>query len=320
MRRTRATAVAIAVTALLSACGPESQLRLDLRTVSVTVPRVIAPALALVPPSAPPAVALPPVPSVASQLPPSTPLPAQPGPVACPPPNQLAVPKYAASTVVDQAPATQTFLQRTSGDFSSASGKGSFSGLVHVTVTDLPDTTSGSGQKVKSWRVQQIDPATKSRSVEDYELLLPSSAAGASPPGVYLVGLAWSDPVRGDFTFQPVGNGIYVLPTPVQVATNDAQYAGIATDPHALTTLQLVRNVRGRKRITVCDQLVDTWTVEMSGTVTSPSAQWKVTWNQQIATAYGAADVDELLEMSDVSGNFTWARRLVNTAVPKETR
>jgi len=322
MRLIRTTAVAIAATALLSACGPESHLKLDLRTVAVTVPRIVTPAIQLLPPSAPPPVALPPVPSVVSQLPPSAP-PTSPTTsltsTPCPPASQLAVPTPASLTV-DTAPATQTFLQRASGDFQSAAGKGSFAGTVHVTVTDLPQTKTGSGQRVKPWSVQQFDPMTKTRSVEVYQLLMPSSAAGASPPGVYLVGLAWSDPVRGSLTFQPSGNGLYVLPPPVQVASNDAQYVGIATDPNTLTTLALSRNVRGRKRIDVCGQLVDTWTVEMSGTLTSPSAQWKLTWNQQIATAYGAADVDELLDMGDSTGGVTWVRRLVSTSAPKETR
>jgi hypothetical protein len=323
MRATRATAAAIAATALLSACGPESHLKLDLRTVAVTVPRIVAPAVALVPPSVPPPVALPPVPPLGSQLPTTVPasVPAPSATVPCPKAPSLAVPKHPATTIVDASPATQTFEQRASGDYQAASGKGAFTGTVQVTITDLPDTTTGSGQQVKSWRVQQVDPVTKTRSVEVYQLLLPSSAAGATAPGVYLVGLAWSDPVRGALTFQPSGNGLYVLPSPVQVATNDAQYAGIATDPDTLTTLQLVRNVRGRKRVDVCGQLVDTWTVEMSGTLTSPSAQWQVTWDQQIATAYGAADVDELLDLTDAKNSgLSWSRRLISTTVPRETR
>jgi hypothetical protein len=320
MRATRATAIAVAATAMLSACGPVSHLRLDLRAVDVTVPRVVAPALALVPPSAPPAVALPPISPVVPQLPASTPVTVPPESVLCPTAPQLAVPKYTAPTIVDKPPASQFFLQRASGSFQSATGKGTFGGTVSVKVQDLPDKTTSSGQKVKSWQVQQVDPFHKTWAVEGYELLLPSSAPGASPPGVYLVGLAWSDPVRGHLSFQPVGNGIYVLPSPVQVASNDAQEADIATDPNSLTTLQLVRNVRGRKRIDVCGQLVDTWTVEMSGTLTSPGAQWQVTWNQQIATAYGAVDVDELVDMSRVGSGASWTRRLISTTVPKETR
>lgn len=320
MRTTRATAIAIAATAALSACGPQSQLRLNLRTVAVTVPRILAPALQLVPPSAPPPLALPSLPSPASQLPP--PSTAQTVPSAapvCPPASSLAVPKRPASTTVDTPPVSQQFTQRGSGEFQTASAKGSLAHPVQVTIVDLPATTSSNGQKVEPWQVWQVDAVAKTRSIEVYDLVLPSSAAGASPPGVYLVELAWTDPVRGTVTFQPAGNGLYILPSPVQVASNDAQYVGIATDPNTLTTLQLTRNVRGRKRVDVCGQLVDTWTVEMTGKLTSPSAQWNVTWNQQVATAYGAADVDELLGL-DLPTGVSWTRRLVSTTVPEETR
>ena len=323
MRPTRALARALTATVLLTACGPQSHLRFNLRTVGVTVPRIIAPAVQLVAPSAPPPVALPPVAPVIDQLParpPSavTPIAAPKNP--CPPAPALAVPKHAATETIDNAPPTQAFGQRASGDFASPAAKGSLAGTVQVTVTDLPDSTTSTGQSVKAWRVQQVDPATKTRAVEIYQLVLPSAAPGAMDAGIYLVGVGWDDPVRGTVTFQPTGNGLFVLPSPVQVAQNDAQYAGIATDPDTLTTLELVRNVRARKRIDVCGQLVDTWTVEMTGTLTTPTAQWNVTWNQQIATAYSGVDVDELLGLQDVKGGLSWTRRLVSTTVPEEVR
>lgn len=332
MRPSRATAVTLAAATLLSACGPASALHLSLRIVAVTVPRIVTPALQLVAPSAPPPAALPAMPStVISELPPpispmSSMSPSSPPPSAvqtraCPPAPPLAVPEYPARLTVTAGPATQAFVQRSTGRFQTVSGKGSLDGSVRVTVTDLPKLATSSGQTVLPWQVQQVDPATRTRSVEVYQLLLPSSAIGASPPGVYLVGLAWSDPVRGTLSFQPSGNGLYVLPSPVQIAQNSEQYVGIATDPNTLTTLQLTRNVTGRKRVDVCGQLVDTWTVEMTGTLTSPSAQWNVTWNQQLATAYGAADVEELFTVTDIKDNgVSWTRRLISTRVPKVTR
>ena len=318
MRPTRAIAAALAATALLSACGPQSPLRLNLRTVSVTVPRVVAPAVTLVPPSLPPAVALPPIPPIANQLPVAPP----PAPPAnpCPTASQLATPAHAASVVVDHAPFSQVFVQRSTGDATTSAGKTSLAGAVQVRIADLPDSTASNGQQVKAWRVEQWDPVHKIVVIEAYELVLPSSAPGAADPGVYLVGLGWSDPVRGRVTFRPVGNGLEVLPSPVQIASNPAQYASIATDPNTLTTLQLVRNVLGRHRVDVCGQLVDTWTVQMSGTLTTPDAQWQVTWNQQIATAYGAVDVEEQLGLQDTAHGVTWSRHLVSTTVPKEAQ
>jgi hypothetical protein len=319
MRPFRSVATALAAAALLSGCGPESNLRLNLRTVAITVPRAIAPAVELVPPSASPAVALPRVARVVDQLP------ADAAPIAtadepCPTAPALAVPQLAASLTVDDAPAAQAFVQRADGEFATTDATGSLDGEVQVTITRLSDTTASTGQTVKSWRVQQLDPGTDTRVVEVYQLVQPSNAPNAIASGVYLMGLAWSDPVRGELAFEPAGNGLFVLPSPVQVAQNDAQYAGIATDPDTLTTMQLTRNVRGRERIDVCGELVDTWTVEMSGLLTTPSAQWNLTWKKHFATAYGAVDVDEVFTVEDVTGGVSWSRHIVSTSVPKEIR
>lgn len=319
MRSTRAVTTALALAVLLSACGPDSDLRLNLRTVGVTVPRVVAPAVQVVPQSAPSPVALPPVAPVVNQLPPPAAAPPAAPADPCPPAPDLAVPARAASQTVDDAPAEQTFVQHGTEDVTTAEGTESLEGDVQVTITRLPETTSSTGQRVKAWRVQQVALATNTRAVEVYQLAQPSTAPGATAAGVYLVGLAWSDPVRGEVTFQPAGDGLFVLPSPVVVASNDAQEAGIATDPDTLTTLELVRNVRARKRIDVCGQLVDTWTVEMSGTLTTPSTQWNVTWKQQLATAYSAVDVDELLQLEDLTGGVSWSRHLVSASVPEET-
>ncbi|HVT64266.1 MAG TPA: hypothetical protein VHD81_03870 [Mycobacteriales bacterium] len=314
MRPTRAGAALLVTIALLSACGPAKQLKLDLRTVGVTVPRVVTPAVALVPPSAPPPAPLPPIPPVQTQLPPVPPV--VPPPPTCPKASPLAVPDRPAGVSV-VPPASQTFVHKAHYVVSSGKLTASADDLVKVTIKNLPDTTTSTGQVVKSWRVQQVDVAAKSRAVEVYQLVMPSGAVDATTPGVYLVGLAWSDPVRGKLTFQPLGNGLEVLPSPVQVAQNPAQYAGIATDPDTLTTLELIRNVGARKRIDLCGHVVDTWTVKMTGTLVSPKTALQVTWNQQFATAYGAADVDELFSISDLTGGGSWSRRLVSTTVPK---
>jgi hypothetical protein len=327
MNRRRALAVAMAAAAVLAACGPEPRLRLSMRNVGVTVPRLVAPAVELVPVDAPPPVALPPVPPLVTQLPSPVQAPppepsavAEPAPAACPAASPFAVPKAVAVETVDRPPAEQHFVQASTGTFTSGSTEGRLDGPVEVTIAHLPSTTTGSGQQVRPWRVQQVDTTTQARSVAVYQLLLPSTAAGASAPGVYLVGLAWSDPVRGELTFQPSGNGLFVLPSPVVVAQNDAQYAGLATDPNTLTTLALTRNVRARKRVDACGQLVDTWTVEMTGRLVAPGAQWNLTWTQQIATAYGAVTVEERVGLDDVTGGRSWQRKLVSTSVPEEAR
>lgn len=319
MRATRVRLAAATAGLLLAACGPDSQLRLSMRAVDVTVPRIVAPAVDLVPVSGPPLMSLPPVPAVVDQLPPTVPSDPVPPQEACPQAPPTAVPKAAAVTL-EASPANQTLLQRSSGGYTVGATRGTLGDPVQVTITNLPATATASGQMVLPWRVQEVDTATNARAVEVYQLLLPSSAPGALAPGVYLVGLAWDDPVRGALTFQPAGNGLFVLPSPVSVAQNDTQYVGIATDPNTLTTLELTRNVRAKKRVDICGDLVDTWTVEMAGSLVTPSAQWNLAWTKQVATAYGAVDVDRSLSLEARSGGRSWARRLVSTRVPVEPR
>jgi hypothetical protein len=311
--------------ALLTGCGPKSPLDLDLRTVSVSVPRLVTPAIQLVPPATAPqpvrlpplVVALPPIPTFA---PVPQALPSAPAP-ACPKADKFAVPAKPASLTVDAPPVAGTFVQTSAGTYAGSSATpaaGSLAGEIQVEIKALPSATSAAGQKVDSWQVIRTDVARKSQSVEGYQLVHPSSAPGATAGGIYLVGLAWKDPVRGDLSFQPSGSPMQILPLPVQIANTAAQYANSATDPSSLTTLSIIRNVTGRKRIDVCGQLVDTFRVEITGTLTTTSTQWQVGWNQHLATAYGGADVEDELTLGSPVTGFSWARTLRNTTVPED--
>lgn len=323
MKLTRTPAALIGATALLATagCGPSAKLSLDLATQSVTVPRIVSPAAALLAPSAPAPVALPPRPPAVSQLPPipSGPPTAAPRPPVnpCPKASPNAAPAQTLGYVVSAPPAPGTFTERSSGNFASSTALGILTNPVLTTVTALPTQTSTTGQEVRGWEVQQVDTMTKARQVAQFDIVESSPAPGSTAAGVYLVGLAWDDPVRGKLSFQPAGNGIEVLPSPVSRSSSSAQYEGIATDPNTLTTLELVGNVTGQKRIDLCGNLVDTWTDSLSGTLTSQTAQWNVTWTLQWATAYGAAAVQETLALAAVSGSPTWSRTLTSTTVPK---
>ncbi|MDP9164457.1 MAG: hypothetical protein M3O32_00005, partial [Actinomycetota bacterium] len=124
-----------------------------------------------------------------------------------------------------------TFTQSSQGSFSTSAGRGTLNGSVKVTVTALPPSVAASGQPIDTWRVERTDSA--GTMLEVYDLVhASSSAASAIAPGIYLVGLAWNDPVRGSLTFVPVGTGLEIIPDPVQVAQNAAQYVGSATDPN----------------------------------------------------------------------------------------
>lgn len=326
MRRPPGPPAVLICLLLLSACGPKTPLELDLRTVAISVPRLVTPAIELVPPATTPQpVRLPPPPPLITVLPtvptypPVTAL--DPSPAACPKAGPLAVPAKPASITVPAPPAAGSYLQTSSGSYAgsaSTPGSGSLAGTVGVTVKSLPATTSLAGQRVDSWQVIRTDPARKSTSVEAYQLVHPSSAPGATAGGIYLVGLGWQDPIRGELTFEPTGNPLQILPLPVQVASNSTQYANSATDPNTLSTLSIIRNVTGRKRIDVCGQLVDTFRVEITGTLTTASRQYQVSWNQHLATAYGGADVEDTFSLTAPVDGFSWVRTLRNTTVPED--
>lgn len=314
--KTRALLALACALTLLTACGPKSELKLGLRSVAITVPRLITPALELVPPSAEPVpVALPDLPPVDSLLPPAAPAPAA---SACPTADPFDAPALAATPLVPKAPAPDAYTQLSLGAYVNGGKPGGLLGLVRTEVKALDKSTTSVGQLVESWSVERVDAANKSTAVEVYRLVHRSASPLATAAGIYLVGLAWDDPVRGKLRFEPAGNGLHILPNPVQLATNAAQYVGAATDPATLTTLALTRNVTGRKRVDACGQLVDTFTVKLLGTLTTTRTQRQVEWVQQLATAYGGANVEETLTLTWPVTGFAWTRTLRNTTAPKE--
>ncbi|MDT7569948.1 MAG: hypothetical protein QOE05_122 [Actinomycetota bacterium] len=310
--------------ALLTGCGPKSPLEVDLRTVAITVPRLLTPAIELVPPSAAPQpVRLPPVPPLITVLPVLPTYAPQPpvAPPACPKAGQLDVPAKPASILVPAPPAAGTYVQTAAGSYAGSTATpatGSLAGPVVVEIKALPSATTVAGQKVDSWQVIRTDAARSSTSVEAYQLVHPSTAPGATAGGIYLVGMGWKDPVRGELSFEPTGNPLQILPVPVQVSSSAAQHANSATDPNTLTTLTIIRNVTGRKRIDVCGKLVDTFRVEITGTLTTAEVQWQLSWNQHLATSYGGADVEDTLSLASVTTGFSWVHTVRNTTVPKD--
>lgn len=308
-----------------TACGPEAELDITMRGVSITVPRVLTPAIELVPPAALPVPVslplpeIPPLPLAAAPAPAAAAPPPVPPSPACPTADPLAVPDGAASVTVKAPPAPGVYVQRSEGEFAGSSGSpaaGSLKGNASTTVAALPSDTSEVGQRVRSWSVTRTDTNGKPTSVEVYQLVDASTEPLASAAGIYLTGLRWTDPVRGEVTFQPTGRGVLVLPLPVSPSpTLPYQYQSSETDPSTLTTLALAGNVTGKKRVDVCGTVVDTFTVELTGTLTSLGAQYQLTWRKQLATHLGAADLEDELAVTGSTG-LTWKRLLRNTTVP----
>ena len=318
MRRT--LALALASCACLTACGPASHLDLQMRSVNVTVQHIVTPAVTIVPAATVPVPApLPALPPLTSYLQP--PVVQQPvrRQIACPKAGPFDVPDQPASPLLTGSPAPATYEQRAQGSAGTAGALKAIRGTVTVSVVRLAPSSTSAGQQVDSWRVERRSGS--STSVEVYDLVRSSTADAAIAPGIYLVGLAWDDPVRGKVTFRPAGNGVFVLPNPVEIAQQPvkgvaAQSASTATDPQTLTTLSLARNVLGRQRVDVCGKLVDTYTVSMSGVLVTRDAQWQVAWTEQLATAYGGIDVASSLALSSPSSGLSWSRTLLSTTVP----
>lgn len=316
MKRRVVLAAVVAAT-LLSACGgPKSKLDISMRGVNITVPRLLTPAIDLVP-FAPVPVDLPPIPDVSSLLPDVTKAPTKP---VCGVADPLDAPALTSTADAQGPPAADTFTQSILGGFADRTKVGTIAGSATVAIQKLPSASNSLGQRVDGWSVQRTDRANKSQSVEVYQFVHSNPSPAATASGVYLVGMAWTDPIRGTLSFEPVGNGLFILPNPVVQAANPVQYVGAATDPSSLTTLALTRNVTGRKRVDLCGELVDTFTVTMTGALTSPKATRQVSWTQQIATAYGAANVEETLVLSSPVAGFSWIRTARNTAAPKAFR
>ena len=317
MRRT--PALALAGAALVTAgCGPHAALQLNMRQVSLTVPRVLAPAVTLVPPTpitAPlPVPPLPSPPSIPSYIPPAAPkMP------PCPKASEFAVPAEPASVDVSTGPAAAVYFQSSSGTYSGSAAKppsGKLDAPVVSQLSTLPQTTSSTGQVSDNWLVSRVDTATHATTLEAYQLATPSGSGQTVTPGIYLTGLKWKDPVRGELSFVPVGGGVEILPSPVN-ASSGAVFASSATDPNSLTTMTATGNVLGKKRIDACGTLVDTWTVQLAGTLTGPSFRYQFAWRQQIATQYGGVDVEDQLTLTTPGGGLTWDRTLHDTNTPE---
>ena len=309
--------------ALVAGCGPEKELALDLRPVSITVPRLVTPALTLVPPAPQVVVPLPPVGPIDFGFPPAEVVPsaappvAPPKPVACPKAGPFDVPAATAAVYLEQPPAAASYAQVQAGGYVTSTTTGSVGGVLGEVVTRLPQQTTTLGQVVDSWQVARTGPGATT-SVEVYRLVHDIASQVKTAPGIYLAALAWKDPLRGDLSFVPAGDGLFLIPSPVtQSPSGGTQYVGSATDPSTLTTLSVVRNVTGKKRVDACGQLIDTYTVEMTGALTTTTSQRQVAWNLQLATAYGGLPVQDALTLSDPAGTFTWNAVRTATSLPK---
>ena len=301
-----------------TACGPHVALHLNMREVDLTFPRVLTPAQNLVPPAPltiP--VPVPPIPVFTTPIQPVVPPP--PPTNVCPKAGPFAVPAEPVSVLLDKPPAPATYFQSSKGSYSGSTATpaaGQLTSPYVSALTSLPATTSQLGQQSDNWLVTRTDTKTGASEVESFQLALPSSSAQAVSPGLYLSGLKWKDPVRGgDLTFVPSGSGLEILPSPVSTSSNPS-FASSATDPNTFTTLSAAGTVTGQQRIDICGTLVDTYTTQLTGTLTSPSFQSQFTWRFQVATEYGGVVVEDDLTLKNPAG-LNWDRTLHDLNTPE---
>jgi hypothetical protein len=305
--------VALAATA----CGPHVALHLNMRQVDLTFPRVLTPAQNLVPPA--PLIIPVPVPPIPVFTTPIQPVVPPPQTNACPKAGPFAVPAEPASVLLDKPPAPATYFQSSKGSYSGSGATpaaGKLTSPYITSLTSLPATTSQSGQQSDNWLVKRTDTGTGASEFELFQLALPASSSLAVSPGLYLSALKWKDPVRGgDLTFVPSGSGVEILPSPVSTGSNPS-FASSATDPNTFTTMTTAGTVTGQQRIDVCGTLVDTYTTQLTGTLTTPNFQWQFAWRLQIATQYGGVVVEDDMTLTNPAG-LTWDRTLHDLNTPE---
>ncbi len=315
--------------AVLTACGPQAPLELNLRTVALTVPRIPTPAVEMIPPApAPLPVSLPAPVRVGTLLPPPppppppTPAPAPAVEDPCPPGDPTAAPERSAGVYVTGLPAEDQRTERATTNYvDPETGDAVVSeSEIDVTVRRLGQSEAAiTGQLLDDWVVERVDTATGASSATQFRYVHESDAPGATNPGIWLVGMAWSDPSRGgDITWEPAGSGLWLLPSPVVLQAEDGvQYVGTATDPRTTTTVTIVRNVTGRDRVNACGEYVEGYVVGMTGTFTAPGFARELAWELTLATGYGGIDVESSLALTSPAATAAWSRTTTTNEVPE---
>lgn len=320
-------AMATLFAAALTACGPQAPLELNLRTVALTVPRIPTPAVEMIePPPEPPPLSLPrPVPVRTLVPPPPPPPPPTPPPVVedpCPPGDPTVAPERSAGVYVTGLPAEGTRFERaTTTAVDPESGDAVVTeSEIEVTITRLGQTSAElTGQLLDDWVVERVDTATGAVSATQFRYVHESDAPGATDPGIWLVGMAWTDETRGgEINWAPAGSGLWLLPSPVVLQAEDGvQYVGSATDPQTLTTVSIVRNVIGRDRVNACGEYVEGYVVKTTGTFTAPGFERDLSWDLTLATGYGGIDIESTLALTSLTDEAAWSRTTTTNQVPE---
>lgn len=297
----KSTLALFGIVLLGSGCGPTVPLEVAMRQAVITVfAGHHAPSPS---PSLPPVFAPPPplnltFPTFTAMPPPTATL--------CPDLNEFAVVKDPATQLISGPPPMASYVMRSSGTYSLASTSG-----------QLPTTLA---------LVQPAEPKAGTDQVDgafhDYSLIVASSAESytvygfrlapdnPATPGILLTSLHWKDSVRGNFDFVP-DQPLQFLPTPVN---NGNTWSSAGTDPIDQTSIQLNGKV-ARETVNACGVALDSYQVQISGTIVSPTFQLTWTANYDIGTQFGGLILKEDVTLSGPDS----VRNLGDTYTYKET-
>jgi hypothetical protein len=287
------TLTSIGILLLSSGCGPVVPLEVAMRQALITV---FAGHHQPTPePSLPSVYAPPPVLNLGFASGAPLPMPSTPPP--CPELNEFAVVKDPATALIPGPPPMANYVMRSSGSYSFATA----SGTVPTTSGKLPASLA---------LVQPAQPKAGTDQVNgtfhDYSLITVSGPGAytaygfrlapdnPATPGILLTSLHWKDSVRGDFDFVP-DQPLQFLPTPVAVGNT---WSSAGSDPIDETSIQLNGSVSKRETVNACGVALDSFQVQISGTIVSPTFQLSWTAAYDIGTQFGGLILKEDVTLS----------------------
>lgn len=280
------TLASIGILLLSSGCGPVVPLEVAMRQALITVfagHHQPSPS-----PSLPPVYAPPPPLNLSFST--GAPLPAPSAPPPCPDLSEFAVVKDPATALISGPPPMASYVMRSSGTYSLATTSGKLPTALALVQPAQPKP--GTDQVNGSFQDYSLLTASGPSTYTAYGFrLAPNNPV---TPGILLTALHWKDSVRGDFDFVP-DQPLQFVPTPVAVGNT---WSSAGADPIDQTSIQLNGKVSQRETVNACGVALDSFQVQISGTIVSPTFQLTWTANYDIGTQFGGLILKEDVTLS----------------------
>lgn len=300
MNRPHALPLLIAAAALTAGCGgPDRPLKVGFKEVPSNV--VLGAQSSPTPeaPTGPPSggvtiVYLPPPPSVVALPPPpfqvpqrdrpSTPLLPQPE-QTCGVADPLEPPSREAPSTIPAPPADAAYLFRNDGTFEVSGADARRGRFPEVSLRTVKTTFESDDGLVFDFTVAEIlgeTTTTTGYRVLKETALIPA-AEGSVEPGLYITSVETTDTSGQSSVFSPTPHlQVAALPL-VRGAAVDAR----GVDPQTATTMSFTSTVTGKARVDACGTPLDSWTIELTGEVLSPTEDLDFQSTYALGTQYG---------------------------------